>query len=67
MEFGCTIKKEHVKLNEKTFKIPLTFPTTYLYGAKFSPHTSTKITNAEADENPPESLLNRILRGGANI
>ena len=53
VEFSYCVKKEYPQLSEKTVKILLPFPTTYLYEAGFPPYTSTKThvnrLNVEAD------------------
>lgn len=42
-KFWCSIKEDHTQLFDKDVKILLLFPTRYLYEARFSLYTLTKI------------------------
>lgn len=42
VKFGCSIKEEYAQSFEKGIKIPLPFPTTHLYEARFFSTASTK-------------------------
>lgn len=75
-EVWCSIKEEHSQLNEKAIKILLSFPTRYLYEAKFSSFTSAKTLyqqrwNAEAGMTTHlssiQSELKEICKGVKNV